>query len=88
MTLPQPAHLCTRKYKQKHPLCYNQGLTDWAHYGSQGFSMAYQFHFKQDGDLQSQAQIRLSKDKLRTDILSGDGRWQMMDGRWQMKDGR
>ena len=29
---------------------------------------------KQDGDLQSQARIRLSKDELRTDILSGDGR--------------
>ena len=29
---------------------------------------------KQDGDLQSQAQIRLSKVELRTDILSRDGR--------------
>ena len=29
---------------------------------------------KRDGDLQSQARIRLSKDELRTDILSGDGR--------------
>ena len=36
---------------------------------------------QQDGDLQSQARIRLSKDELRTDILSGDGRWQMTDGR-------
>ena len=34
---------------------------------------------KQDGDLQSQARIRLSKDELRTDILSGDV--QMTDDR-------
>ena len=46
---------------------------------------------KQDGDLKSQARIRLSKDELRTDILSGDvqmtdDRWQMTDDRWQMTD--
>ena len=34
---------------------------------------------QQDGDLQSQARIRLSKDELRTDILSGDV--QMTDDR-------
>ena len=34
---------------------------------------------EQDGDLQSQARIRLSKDELRTDILSGDV--QMTDDR-------
>jgi len=28
----------------------------------------------------------LSKDELRTDILSGDGRWRMADDRWQMAD--
>ena len=39
------------------------------------------FRIKQDGDLQSQARKRLSKDELRTDIVSGDGRWQMADGR-------
>ena len=41
---------------------------------------------ERDGDLQSQARIRLSKDELRTDILSGHGRWQLADGRWQMTD--
>ena len=53
---------------------------------------------QQDGGLQSQAQIRLSKDELRTDILSDgwqmtddgwqmtDDRWRIMDDRWQMKD--
>ena len=34
---------------------------------------------KQDGDLQSQARIRLSKDELSTDILSRDGGWRMID---------
>ena len=37
------------------------------------------FKPQQDGDLQSQARIRLSKDELRTDILSGDV--QMTDDR-------
>ena len=48
--------------------------------------MEHQYYIKQDGDLQSQARIRLSKDELRTDILSGDGRWQMTDDGWQMTD--
>ena len=39
---------------------------------------------KQDGDIQSQARIRLSKDELRTDILSD--RWRMADGGWRMTD--
>ena len=32
------------------------------------------YKYIQDGDLQSQARIRLSKDELSTDILSGDDR--------------
>ena len=39
---------------------------------------------EQDGDLQSQALIRLSKDELRTDILSRDDRGLMIDDRRQL----
>ena len=52
----------------------------------QYYLMLMILNVKQDGDLQSQARIRLSKDELRTDILSGDGRWQMTDDGWQMTD--
>ena len=43
---------------------------------------------KQDGDLQSQAWIKLSKDELSTDILSRDGGRRMSDYGWQMTDNR